>query len=240
MSKPFQFKKFTVHQDQCAMKVGTDGVLLGAWADVDDVDDILDIGTGTGVIAMMMAQRNKEAKIDAVEIDEASAIQAQQNFQSSPFKNRLQAYPHSIQSFAEICEKKYDIIISNPPFFQVDNSKEASDARRQMGRQTSYLSFEDLIRVVDSLLSYHGSFQLILPASEGKKFVSLATSVPLYIRRMTMVKSIAHKPVERLLLEFSRIPIDPTMDELLIQNSGTRHDYTEAYVELVKDFYTIL
>ncbi len=240
MSKPFNFKKFAIHQDRCAMKVGTDGVLLGAWADVDDVDLILDIGTGTGVIALMAAQRNVEAKVDAVEIDEASAIQAQENFQASKFKNRLQAYPISIQSYAEMTEKEYDIIISNPPFFQVGNTKEASDERRQIGRQTAYLAFEDLLRAVDSLLSFHGSFQLILPATEGMKFVKLAMGIPLHVRRMTAVKSIADKPVERLLLEFSRIPGDPEMDELVIQKSGTRHDYTDEYVKLVKDFYTIL
>jgi len=240
MSKPFNFKKFAIYQDRCAMKVGTDGVLLGAWADVDDVDTILDIGTGTGVIALMVAQRNVEARVDAVEIDEASAIQAQENFQSSKFKNRLQSYPISIQSFAEMTEKEYDVIISNPPFFQVGNNKEASDARRQMGRQTSYLAFEDLLRAVDLLLSYHGSFQIILPAREGQKFVKLAIGIPLHVIRMTTVKSIADKPVERLLLEFSRIPGDPLMEELVIQKSGTRHDYTDEYVELVKDFYTIL
>ncbi|MCL4156650.1 UNVERIFIED_CONTAM: hypothetical protein GTU68_015763 [Idotea baltica] len=222
------------------MKVGTDGVLLGAWADVDDVDSILDIGTGTGVIALMAAQRNVEAKVDGVELDESSARQAQDNFKQSPFKNRLQAYPISIQSYAEMTEKEYDIIISNPPFFQVGNTKEAIDERRRMGRQTSFLRFEDLLKSVDSLLSYYGSFQVILPAAEGQRFVKLAIMVPLHVRRMTMVKSIAHKPVERLLIEFSRIPGDPEMQELIIQNSGTRHDYTDEYVALVKDFYTIL
>jgi len=240
MSKPFNFKKFAIHQDRCAMKVGTDGVLLGAWADVDEVDHILDIGTGTGVIALMAAQRNVEAKVDAVEIDIESAKQAQENFQASKFKNRLQSYPISIQSYAEMTEKEYDVIISNPPFFPVEQNKEAIDARRQMGRQTSYLAFEDLLNSVDSLLSYYGTFQIILPATEGMKFVKLAMGIPLHVIRMTAVKSIADKPVERLLLEFSRNPGDPLMEELTIQKSGTRHDYTDQYIELVKDFYTIL
>lgn len=240
MSKPFHFKKFVIHQDQCAMKVGTDGVLLGAWADIESAKNILDIGTGTGVIALMAAQRNENAHIDAVEIDKASAKQAGENFAYSTFNERLNSHFSSVQAYVSQCTKKYDAIISNPPYFEIGNTIDVSDKRRQRGRQTTSLTFEELIESVILLLDNGGSFHVVFPVIEGKQFIKLALKKQFYCVRLTEVKSVAYKPIERLLLEFSKVNTGLIKSSLTIQKSNIRHDYTTSYIQLAKSFYTIL
>jgi len=233
---PFRFKSFTVEQDNAAMKVGTDGVLLGAWVNVEGVQRILDIGTGTGLIALMSAQRCLSADIDAVEISADACAIANLNFQSSDWSDRINLHSTPIQDYET--DTAYDLIICNPPFF-TGGTLSSSDERNKV-RHTVKLPNGDLIRAVRRLLSPDGSFSVVLPLIEGLRFKEMAESSGFYCRKMTEVKGHVDKDVERLLLTFKKSSGICKVDELSINQSSKRHDYTPQYVEMVKDFYTIL
>ncbi len=232
-AKPFYFKKFTVHQDRCAMKIGTDGVLLGAWADTTAVRSALDVGTGTGVIAIMLAQRSREARIKAVEIDREAYEQARQNMALSPWAQRLEAVHGAVQEFARTSRERFDLIVSNPPFFSGGTFSNNHD--RNQVRHTIKMPHGDLLAAVRTLLAPEGTFGLILPLIEGLRFVELAESYHLYCIRQTEVKPKASKPVERLLLQFSRQPADMIRDRLIIQEESG--EWTKEYRQLTGDFY---
>ncbi len=239
-SKPFTFKQFKIHQDRCAMKVGTDGVLLGAWADVENVLSILDIGTGTGVIAIMLAQKMvhiEEATIDAVEIDEISVEQAQENMANSPFANKLTVFHNSIQEFAKTHTDKYDLVVSNPPFFTGGTLSSTGDKTNV--RHTVKLPHGDLLHATRALLHKNGRFCVILPLIEGLRFIEIAGTYGFYLTRRSDVRPKKDKGIERLLLQFELTNRTFTHDEFIIQNSRDERDYTEGYKELTKDFYTI-
>lgn len=238
VSKPFRFKLFSIAQDRCAMKVGTDGVLLGAWADVANAKMILDIGTGTGVIAIMMAQRNANAIVHGVEVEESAAQQAQENMEASPFSERLNAFALDIQTYAKITDRKYDLIVSNPPFFTGGTLSATQD--KMNVRHTVKLPHSDLLHAVKQLLSPNGKFCVILPLIEGLRFKELAERVGLYCTKIIEVRPRAEKAVERLLLQFENHPHQLHQATLIIQVNEGRHEFTEAYTALVKDFYIIL
>lgn len=234
MSKPFQFKQFTVKQDRCAMKIGTDGVLLGAWASLEaNPQTILDIGAGTGVMALQLAQRSHAETIDAVEIDDNAFEQCADNFESSPWGDRLFCYHASIQEFASEVEDTYQLIISNPPFYSEDYKSD--NIARDKARFTDALPFQHLIVCVSHLLEDAGVFAVIVPKKEEENFISLAAESELFPHRICNVKGTPTSEVKRSMIEFSRNQITPSSEELIIENS--RHDYTEAYKNLVKDFY---
>lgn len=242
VSKPFTFKQFKIEQDRCAMKVGTDGVLLGAWADVAQAKKILDIGSGTGIIAIMLAQRtdqntseNSPNFVHAIEIDDAAFLQSQENMQISPFADRLSAFHNSIQDFAKTTDTRYDLIVSNPPFFT--GGTFSSNQDKTNVRHTVKLPHGDLLHATRHLLDKEGKFCVILPLIEGLRFVEIARTYGFYLTKMTEVLTLANKPVERLLLQFEVHPKPLFKDELIIQNSDTRNDYTEGYKNLTKDFY---
>lgn len=240
-NKTFTFKQFKIHQDRCAMKVGTDGVLLGAWANVESAKNILDIGTGTGVIAVMLAQRSQNTegvKIHAVEIDEAAAEQAQENFKAAPFAERLAAFPLSIQDFVKKTHTKYDLIVSNPPFFTGGTLNSNGDKTNV--RHTVKLPHGDLLNATRELLAKEGRFCVILPLIEGLRFIEIAATYGLHNTCRMDVRFKKEKPIERLLLAFEHQPKAFEPEELILQHStvGDR-DYTEAYRALTKDFYTI-
>ena len=230
---PFQFKKFAVEQDRCTMKVGTDGVLLGAWADVTGANRILDIGTGTGVIAVMLAQRNTEARVDAVEIDPKACTQAAENMANSPFAARLNAFEISVQDYS-FKNEKYDLIVSNPPFFSGGTMTKNID--RDAVRHTVKLPHGALLLAVQRMLKETGKFSVILPFIEGLRFEEMAADYHLFCVRKTEVKPKADKPVERLLLEFSKTKKEPVVNELVIQKEA-RNDWTDEYIRLTGDFY---
>ncbi len=238
MRKPFKFKQFDIYQDKTTMKVGTDGVLLGAWVNVDNSKRILDIGTGTGLIALMAAQRNETAAITGIEIDEAAYLQATENVAISPWKNRLTIKHTSIQDFSNNNETQFDLIVSNPPFFI--NSTKSNNQLKNQARHTDTLSFEDLVKVVNKLLLPEGKFSVILPYEEGKIFINLAKEKGLFCTKKINVKGRDFKPVERLLLQFEKIEKALVEYNFVIQKSAKRHDYTDDYIALTKNFYTIM
>lgn len=234
MSKPFYFKKFTVAQDRCAMKIGTDGVLLGSWIPIDnDVYSILDIGTGTGVIALMMAQRCFAETIDALEIDADAYEQAVENFENSDWADRLFCYHASFQEFFQEIDVTYDLLISNPPFYT--DAYKTTSASRDIARFEDALPFEHLFVGAARLLSEKGRFAVILPYKEEQNGISIAKRVGLYPQKITRVKGNPLSEIKRsmMLFGFERLEMKP--DELIIETK--RHEYTQEYIALTRDFY---
>jgi len=234
MSK-FQFKQFAVNQDQCAMKIGTDGVLLGAWVPIDTrPNSILDIGTGTGIIALMLAQRCDAQQIDALEIDENAYEQAVDNFESSPWSDRLFCFHAGLDEFVEEPEDEYDLIVSNPPFYVEDYRSD--NAQRDLARFQEAMPFEDLVEAAALLLSENGVFAVIIPFKEEEKFLELAKEYELFPIKITRVKGTHETQIVRSLLAFRRYEMAVlTADELVIEIN--RHEYTYDYIALTKDFY---
>ncbi|MEO0046331.1 MAG: hypothetical protein RL705_1522 [Bacteroidota bacterium] len=231
----FQFKKFTVNQDRCAMKIGTDGVLLGAWTPIEHRPfSVLDIGAGTGILALMLAQRSSAEQIDALEIDEEAFEQCVENFENSLWSDRLYCYHAGLDEFMEEPEDEYDLIVSNPPFYS-ENYKTESE-QRDLARFQDALPFEDLIEAASVLLSENGIFSVIIPYKEESKFIGLAKECNLFPLKITRVKGTPTTDVKRSLLAFSfaektNFPIN----ELIIETA--RHQYTEDYIALTKEFY---
>jgi tRNA1Val (adenine37-N6)-methyltransferase len=234
MSK-FQFKQFSIDQDRCAMKIGTDGVLLGAWTPlVHNPNSILDIGTGTGIIALMLAQRSEAGQIDAIEIDEDAYEQAVDNFENSPWGETLFCFHAGLDEFVEEPEDEYDLIVSNPPFYTEDYY--SNNEQRDLARFADAMPFEDLIEAAALLLSEDGIFSVIIPFKEEEQFIALANEYELYPMKITRVKGTPTSEIKRSLLALSRNEnTNPQMDELVIETA--RHIYTPEYIELTKDFY---
>ncbi|EJL61791.1 tRNA1(Val) (adenine(37)-N6)-methyltransferase [Flavobacterium sp. CF136] len=234
MSK-FTFKQFSVQQDKTAMKVGTDGVLLAAWTPINhNPFSILDIGAGTGIIALMLAQRTHAEQIDALEIDEEAYEQAVENFENSPWGDRLFCFHAGLDEFIEEPEDEYDLIVSNPPFYS-ENYKTENE-QRDLARFQDAMPFEELIEAADLMLSENGIFAIIIPFKEEKNFIALAKEAELYPVKITRVKGTPTSDIKRSLLAFSRNEIhNIAIDELIIETD--RHVYTPEYIELTKDFY---
>ncbi len=229
----FSFKQFTVFHGKCAMKVGIDGVLLGAWSSVEQASTILDVGTGSGLIALMLAQRSN-AQIDAIDIDTNAIIQAKENCANSLWDGRILLYENSLQQFLETCTTKYDLIVSNPPYFV--NSLKAPDETRATARHTDTLSHESLLSTAKQLLKETGRICLILPVNEGLQCVDFANNINLYCRKKVVVYPKPNANPKRLLLEFSLIPCSTIESELTIE-SNERHHYSPEFTLLAKDYY---
>ncbi len=216
------------------MKIGTDGVLLGAWASINhQPNSILDIGTGTGIIALQLAQRSNAETIDALEIEDNAYEQAVGNFENSDWGDRLFCYHASLQLFTEEIEGTYDLIVSNPPFY--NDEFETEDDARNKARFTSSLPFEKLLVSVSKLLSKEGIFSVVIPFKEEQKFIDLASKAHLYPIRVCRVKGRTTSETKRSLLEFSFHNSEIEITELVIEIE--RHNYTQAYKDLVSDFY---
>ncbi|CAH0334492.1 tRNA1(Val) (adenine(37)-N6)-methyltransferase [Flavobacterium sp. CECT 9288] len=231
----FTFKQFAVEQDRCAMKIGTDGVLLGAWTPItNNPFSILDIGAGTGIIALMLAQRSNAEQIDALEIDEDAHEQATDNFENSPWSDRLFCYHAGLDEFVEEPEDEYDIIVSNPPFYTEDYKTE--NEQRDIARFADAMPFDELIEAADLLLSENGIFAVIIPYREEENFIALANEYELYPLKITRVKGSPTTEIKRSLLAFTRKETTNfAVDELIIETA--RHVYTPEYIALTKDFY---
>jgi tRNA1Val (adenine37-N6)-methyltransferase len=234
MSK-FQFKQFFVEQNRCAMKIGTDGVLLGAWTPLDNNPyRILDIGTGTGIIALMLAQKSLAEQIDALEIDEDAYEQSVDNFENSPWSDRLFCFHAGLDEFVEEPEDEYDLIVSNPPFYPEDYK--SNDEKRDLARFQDAMPFEDLIEAAALLLSENGIFCVIIPFKEEAFFLNLAKEYELYPLKITRVQGTPTTEIKRSLLAFDRNQNNIIETDTLIIETA-RHIYTPEYIELTKDFY---
>ena len=232
MANPFfTFKQFTIRHDRCAMKVGTDGVLLGAWTNVDHSHRLLDVGTGTGLIALMLAQRCPQAYITAIDIDTEAVEQARENTLSSPWKDRVEVLLQDICTFPT--NQQFDTIVSNPPYF-IDSLK-CPDSQRNTARHTDTLDATRLLESVARLLTDDGRFSIILPAEQTDLLIQTAHFQGLYPSRQTAVITRPGLPPKRILMEFQKTKEAFHTDELIIELE--RHVYSEGYIALTKDFY---
>lgn len=229
----FGFKQFTVWQNHAAMRVGTDGVLLGTWVNVEGVRTLLDIGTGTGLIALMLAQRCG-GNIHAIDIEDGAFNDATHNFASSPWSERLSAYRSGFVEFAENPITKYDGLVCNPPFFS--NSIKPDCKTREMARHTDSLSFSDLVQGVARLLNPEGRLSVVLPIESEREFRVEASRVRLFPTRITRVKPNPSKPCKRVLMEFA-FETELFSEEELTLETEQRHIYTPEFREMLKDFY---
>lgn len=228
----FHFKQFSINQESCSMKVGTDGILLGAWVDISDANFILDIGTGSGLIAMMLAQRST-ASIEAIEIDEAARKQAAQNFELTKWGDRLSALHTSVQDFAKTSQNKYDLIVSNPPFFS--GGAFSSNQDRANVRHTIKLPNGDLLSAARNLLSKKGRFCVILPVMEGLRFKEMAMNYGLYCSRITEVRPFPEKAANRVLIQFEKIQKELIEDSFVVWEKEQK--YSTDFVDLTSEFY---
>ena len=228
----FQFKHFKIIQKKSAMKVGTDGILLGAWVNVANVKSVLDIGTGTGLIALMIVQRSR-AKITAIEIDENAANEAVLNILNSPWKKCIEIYNISLQDFTKAANQKFDLIVSNPPFFN-NSLKKKSDAEN-FARHTDSLSYAELITAVSRLLANEGRFALILPEISKTEFVELANNFGLNLIRETLIYPKVGSPANRCLMEFSMLKQNKEASKITIYSKVGI--YSPEFKNLTKDFY---
>lgn len=233
-NKPFQFKEFTIQQDKTAMKVGTDGVLLGAWAHLKPTYfSVLDIGAGTGLIALMLAQKSNAEVVDAIELNDEAYEQTVENFEQSSWGDRLFCYHASLQEFVEEIDDEYDFIISNPPFY-TSTYKNLSE-ERAMARHTESLTYNELLEGTSKLLSDIGSCAFIIPFSEEENFIKIAKGYKLFPNRITRVKGTENAAIKRSLLQFSFSELEIETSELIIEIE--RHIYTQDYIDLVQDYY---
>jgi tRNA1Val (adenine37-N6)-methyltransferase len=231
----FRFKQFQVIQDKCAMKVGTDGVLLGAWTKPENAKNILDIGCGSGLLALMLAQKSN-AQIDAIDIDKDAYLQSKENFTSSPWSSRLNVYNLSLKLFSRNCKNHYDLIICNPPFF--NNSYKPQDTSRSIARHSDQLPMEELFFISSQILDHKGMFNLILPFNLHQEITELAHKTGFHLSAICKIKPKPDKPVNRLMYSLKKTdrPLTVLEEELIIEE-GKRHQYSQKYIELTKDYY---
>lgn len=229
----FQFKQFLVDDDGCTLKVGTDGVLLGAWADVSECKNILEIGAGSGVISLMLAQRNKNALVDAVEIDNHSSVKANKNIMCSSWSDRISIYHSSIQEFSKK-ENLYDLIVCSPPYFR--NSMKPQKREDLFSKHDDNLPYEALIAIAYKMLDNLGKFCVILPSSEEIYFKRLASAQGFYISKLLHMLPVIDKPAKRILMQFEKSRKHISYGTIAILDSPAG-DYTQEYKDLTKDFY---
>ncbi|AZA56068.1 tRNA1(Val) (adenine(37)-N6)-methyltransferase [Chryseobacterium shandongense] len=226
--KPFTFKQFVIQQSKEVFRVGTDGVLLGALANIENAFNILEVGTGTGLISLMLAQRNPEAQFLGIDINKDAAELTKFNFEKSPFFSRLKNNHQDFKNFET--DKKFDLIVSNPPYFEVSGSE-----KDKIARQTVELNFSQLISKSSMLLSKNGVFSVILPAETGNDFIAIAIENGMYLIRKINIKGIENSKVKRLILEFSLSEKDLIESEFIIEKSPRQ--YSDQYLELTKEFH---
>lgn len=229
----FQFKQFKVIQEKAAMKVGTDGVLLGAWANVSGANNILDVGTGTGLIVLMMAQRS-DAQITGIEIETLAAEEAVENAKLSPWSHRISIENIAFQQFVRQNPINFDLIISNPPFY--GNNQKSKNSNLAIAKHNDLLPFTDLIKGSILILGSTGRLAVILPAIPAEIFIKIASEQGLFLTRLTKVRPYQGKQIHRFLMEFGKIPTDIQNDELTIHNEDG-FNYTEEYKSLTREFY---
>ena len=233
-NKYFQFKQFRIEQHFAAMKVNTDGVLLGAWTNIDGLDTVLDVGTGTGLIALMIAQRNQNSFITGIDIDQHAAVEAAENAGKSPWPDRISIQHISFQDFTETKSGKFSLIISNPPFFS--NSVKNSNTRLSAARHNHLLPFADIISGTLRMVDEKGRLSIILPVDEADLFIEMAAKNGLFLRRIASVKPFPDKEPNRSLMEFSFL-ISETERTVFSVYNETKVNYSQEFIRLARDFY---
>lgn len=230
----FTFKQFFVAHDRCAMKVGTDGVLLGAWAPVAGVKRILDVGCGSGLIALMLAQRTADSVIiDAVELEASAAEQARENIAASPWPARITVHHQDFVRWSEQCDKRYSLIVSNPPFFVPGMASRSVE--RDTARSTATLDHAALLRGAAQLIEEDGLFCVVLPVDAGEALLHIAREDGWHLRFRMDVVPYAHRPPNRLVLGLSPLPEEALFERLAIRDEDK--SYSADWLSLVKDFY---
>ncbi len=228
---PFHFKQFSVTAHQTGMAVSTDGVLLGAWCNLESANTILDIGTGTGLLALMCAQRSSSS-ITAIDIDSLAVESASHNIQHSPWRSRIEVFQADVTRWSSTTSQRFDAIVCNPPYFSTGET--ARDPKRALARHSDSLEHDELLKACERLLTGEGSASFILPFSEGLQFMQLAEESDWHIARKVEVKTTPNKLVSRLLLELKRQPCEPQNTQLLINEQG---QYSQEFINLTRDFY---
>ena len=229
----FKFKQFTVYHDKCAMKVGTDGVLLGAWCCTDDCKRVLDVGCGTGLISLMIAQRSY-SHIDAIDIDEGACLQATENVNNSPYAEQIDVFHTSLADFAMTQHPPYNLIVSNPPFF--NNSLKCPNKQRSTARHADTLPLPDLIADCKKLLAPGGKLCLILPSDQSASLENIIQENHLFLSKRTDVHPTPFAATKRILVEYATQPVpSPIYDSLVIEKE--RHQYSEEFIKLAKAYY---
>ncbi|UOU99718.1 methyltransferase [Chryseobacterium daecheongense] len=226
--KPFKFKQFDVEQSKDVFRVGTDGVLLGALANVESASKVLEIGTGTGLISLMLAQRNPNAEFLGIDINEDAVQLTKNNFENSVFRSRLKNILQDFKIFET--EERFDLVVSNPPYFE-----ESGSDKDKIARQTVELNFKQLISKSSNVLSETGILSVIIPVEMGDEFIDLAKENQLFLNRKVNIKGIVHSNTKRLILEFSRFEKELEESELVIEKSPRQ--YSDPYLELTKEFH---
>jgi tRNA1Val (adenine37-N6)-methyltransferase len=229
----FRFKQFTINQERSVFKVGTDGVLLGACAELAGAKRILDVGTGTGLIAIMAAQRSN-ASIVAIEPELRSFQQACENVMNCKWKNRIEVINNGYTGYSAGCSEKFDVIISNPPFFR--DSLKNPDPDKSAARHNDFLTSNDILHNAVKLLNPGGNLQLILPYTEGTLFIAEASQFGFFCTRIIKIKPYPSGETIRIIMKFERIK-KPVTESFITIETGTRHTYTEVYKEATKEFY---
>lgn len=231
----FRFKQFEIQQDRCAMKVGTDGVILGAWTCVERRNRVLDVGTGTGLLALMLAQRATGASVDALEIDPEAAAQATENVAASPYSDRILVHQGSFQDFLEQPGlPEYDLVVCNPPYFS--DSLRPVDDGRTIARHDERLTLHELIHGTSGLLSNEGALSLVLPAEVSERVISLARNTGLHLHRLLHIHPVPGRPAKRVCMELGRKKQFVREESLIIEKGGRRR-YSEDYSRLTGPFY---
>ena len=223
-SSAFRFKQFTIHQDRCALKVGTDAVVFGAWVNYGGARRILDIGTGTGVLALIAAQRNPSALVHAVEIDDDSAAQAAENAAASSWADRIRVHRMDVRRMKS--DAPFDLILCNPPYYS--GTAPASEERGRVAKHGAELAFEELLGAVERLLAAEGRFSVIIPSDREAGFVSLSESHGLFPSRRCLLRYVAHRPPKRVLLELRRERMACEEEELTVEGEGPKSFTPEA------------
>lgn len=226
--KPFRFQHFDIQQNADVFRVGTDAVLLGALANVSEAKNVLEVGTGTGIISLMIAQRNPEVQILAIDINSEAVNISQANFSNSPFFGRIKSQLQDLKNFET--EEKFDLIISNPPYFEINSSE-----KDILARQRLELNFFDLIKKSSQLLSENGLFTVIIPIDSEKEFTEICSINNLFLQRKVSIKGIKTSEPNRLVLEYSFTESETVIENFVIEKSP--RVYSDEYLELTKDFH---
>lgn len=231
-TRPFHFKSFSLHHHWSTMKVGTDAVLLGIWTDLTTVKSVLDVGAGCGIISLLLACR-APLLVDAVELDADSFEEAKQNFLESPYADRLRIFHTDFNDFVPQVGEKYDLIISNPPFFI--NDLHSTDPRKRMARHTQTLTYERLLKGALELMNPEGKISVVLPYRESRLFLSLAKQAGLFVEKQMLIFPMLGKEPNRINILLGQQPVEEQTEKFMIRDENGK--FTSQYVDFVKDYY---